>query len=93
MSDLDPAAHRMVDRQRWFEDFVLGERFVIPSRTMTSAVFTAFQAASDDTHPVCRAARLDENRHAGLSRTPSTASLARLLIGPVLAGESGHSIG
>ena len=33
------------------------------------------------------------NRHAGLSRTPSTASLARLLMGPVLAGESGHSIG
>jgi hypothetical protein len=63
MSDFDPAAHRMVDQQRWFEDFVLGERFVIPSRTMTSAVFAAFQAASDDTHPVCRAARLDENRH------------------------------
>jgi acyl dehydratase len=52
MTDFNPAAHRMVDQQRWFEDFVLGERFVIPSRTMTSAVFAAFQAASGDAHPV-----------------------------------------
>ncbi|MGA9299176.1 MAG: MaoC family dehydratase, partial [Bradyrhizobium sp.] len=28
------------------------ERFVIPSRTMTEAVFAAFQTASGDTHPV-----------------------------------------
>src|SRR6201988_930608 len=42
----------MVPQQRWFEDFSLGERFVIPSRTMTTAVFAAFQAASGDTHPV-----------------------------------------
>ena len=39
MTDFDPASHRMVTDQRWFEDFVLGERFVIPGRTMTSAVF------------------------------------------------------
>jgi acyl dehydratase len=52
MTDFDPATHRMVQQQRWFEDFSLGERFVIPSRTMTSAVFAAFQAASGDTHPV-----------------------------------------
>ena len=52
MIEFDPAAHRMVSEQRWFEDFTVGERFVIPSRTMTSAVFAAFQAASGDTHPV-----------------------------------------
>ena len=52
MTDFDPAMHRVVQQQRWFEDFSLGERFVIPSRTMTSAVFAAFQAASGDTHPV-----------------------------------------
>jgi acyl dehydratase len=52
MTDFDPAQHRMVPQQRWFEDFVLGERFVIPSRTQTSAVFAAFQTASGDTHPV-----------------------------------------
>ena len=52
MPDFDPAAHRMVQTQRWFEDFVLGERFVIPSRTMTAAVFAAFQVASGDTHPI-----------------------------------------
>src|ERR1700744_1193215 len=52
MTDFDPTAHRMLQQQRWFEDFVPGERFVIPSRTMTSAVFAAFQTASGDTHPV-----------------------------------------
>ena len=52
MTEFDPAEHRMVPQQRWFEDFVLGERFVIPSRTQTSAVFAAFQAASGDTHPI-----------------------------------------
>ena len=48
----DPRAHRMVPQQRWFEDFTLGERFVLPSRTMTSGIFAAFQVASGDNHPV-----------------------------------------
>ena len=52
MTGFDPAQHRMVPAQRWFEDFVLGERFVLPSRTMTEAVFLAFQGASGDNHPV-----------------------------------------
>ena len=52
MPDFDPADHRMVREQRWFEDFALGERFVIPSRTMTAGVFAAFQTASGDTHPI-----------------------------------------
>jgi acyl dehydratase len=52
MTEFDPSSHRMVAQQRWFEDFSPGERFVIPSRTMTSGVFAAFQAASGDTHPV-----------------------------------------
>ncbi len=52
MTDFDPAAHRMVSEQRWFEDFRPGERFVLPSRTMTEAVFLAFQAASGDHHPI-----------------------------------------
>lgn len=38
--------------QRYFEDFKLGERFNIPSRTMTDALFAAFQLASGDNHPV-----------------------------------------
>jgi acyl dehydratase len=52
MTDFDPARHRVVPQQRWFEDFKLHERFVIPSRTMTGAVFAAFQTASGDTHPL-----------------------------------------
>jgi acyl dehydratase len=52
MSAFDPAAHRMIPEQRWYDDFRLGERFVLPSRTMTEAVFLAFQAASGDNHPV-----------------------------------------
>ena len=52
MTGFDPAQHRMVPGQRWFDDFTLGERFVLPSRTMTEAVFLAFQGASGDNHPV-----------------------------------------
>ena len=52
MTGFDPTAHRMVPDQRWFEDFALGERFLLPSRTMTDAVFLAFQGASGDNHPV-----------------------------------------
>jgi acyl dehydratase len=52
MTGFDPAQHRMVPDQRWFCDFRLGERFLLPSRTMTEAVFLAFQAASGDNHPV-----------------------------------------
>jgi acyl dehydratase len=62
----DPRRHRMVAEQRWFEDFRLGERFPLPSRTMTEAIFLAFQAASGDNHPVhydrefCRARGLPD---------------------------------
>jgi acyl dehydratase len=52
MTGFDPTTHRMVPQQRWFEDFQVGERFVLPSRTMTDAIFLAFQAASGDNHPV-----------------------------------------
>lgn len=52
MTSFDPAGHRMIADQRWFEDFEVGERFVLPSRTMTQAVFLAFQAASGDNHPL-----------------------------------------
>ena len=47
----DPRNHRMC-ATRYFEDFVVGEKFVLPSRTMTDALFAAFQLASGDNHPV-----------------------------------------
>ena len=37
---------------RWFEDYEVGEVFYIPSRTMTDALFSAFQLASGDNHPI-----------------------------------------
>lgn len=47
----DPAEHRR-HASRWFDDFKVGERFVLPSRTMTDALFLAFQSASGDNHPI-----------------------------------------
>lgn len=38
-------------KQYFFEDFSIGEKFPIPSRTMTEALFAAFQLASADNHP------------------------------------------
>jgi acyl dehydratase len=62
----DPRQHRYPGT-RYFEDLAIGERFCIPSRTMTDAHFAAFQALSADNHPIhydleyCR-----ERGHAGL---------------------------
>lgn len=47
----DPSSHRMCE-QRYFDDFRLGETFILPSRTMTDALFAAFQLASGDNHPI-----------------------------------------
>lgn len=48
---MHPHTHQLCE-QRYFEDFKVGERFNIPSRTMTDALFAAFQLASGDNHPV-----------------------------------------
>ena len=37
---------------RYFEDFEIGETFYIPSRTLTDALFAAFQLASGDNDPI-----------------------------------------
>jgi acyl dehydratase len=43
---------RKFKEQRYFEDFEIGETFYIASRTQTSGIFAAFQAASGDNHPI-----------------------------------------
>jgi acyl dehydratase len=92
MTSFDPAQHRMVSEQRWFEDFVLGERFVIPSRTQTSAVFAAFQTASGDTHPIhydveyCRARGMPDLLAHGFQTLVHTAPGAGLF--PYIVEES-----
>ncbi len=35
-----------------FEELTVGQEFYIPSRTMTDALFSAFQLASGDNHPI-----------------------------------------
>lgn len=47
----DPLDFQMCE-QRYFDDFRLGEVFRLPSRTMTDAMFAAFQLASGDNHPI-----------------------------------------
>jgi acyl dehydratase len=47
----DPRRHRYSE-SRYFEDLRVGERFLIPSRTMTEAHFAAFQTVSADNHPI-----------------------------------------
>ena len=37
---------------KYFEDFLIGDRYLIPSRTQTSAVFSMFQGASGDNDPI-----------------------------------------
>lgn len=53
MSDtgFSPQGHRFA-APRFFDELRVGERFYIPSRTVTEAQFAAFQAASGDNHPI-----------------------------------------
>ena len=37
---------------KFFEDFSIGDKYVLPSRTQTSAVFSMFQGASGDNDPI-----------------------------------------
>jgi acyl dehydratase len=46
-----PETHRFAE-PRWFDDLRVGECFRNPSRTMTEALFAAFQLASADNHPI-----------------------------------------
>lgn len=50
--EMDVAREHRFAETRWFEDFRLGERFWIPSRTQTDALFAAFQLASGDNDPI-----------------------------------------
>lgn len=49
--NFDPENHKPLD-SKYFEDLEIGETFYIPSRTMTDALFSAFQLASGDNHPI-----------------------------------------
>ena len=49
--DFDRRTHRFPE-SRYFEDLAVGERFYIPSRTVTEANFAAFQTVSADNHPI-----------------------------------------
>ena len=53
----DPDAKFSVEGHRFgeplsFDDLKVGREFYLPSRTVTEAQFTAFQAASGDNHPI-----------------------------------------
>ena len=94
MSAFDPAAHRVVP-QRGFEDLTVGERFVLPSRTITEANFAAFQTVSCDNHPIhydleyCRAQGHEDLLAHGLQVLSFTAAGAGLFphaIGEALIG-------
>ena len=47
----DRSRHRLGET-RYFDDLAVGERFYIPSRTVTEAHFAAFQTVSADNHPI-----------------------------------------
>lgn len=51
-TDFNVLTDHAVGPTRWFEDFTLGERYYIPSRTLTDALFAAFQLASGDNDPI-----------------------------------------
>ena len=49
--NFDPTEHH-IKESRYFDDLLVGERFIIPSRTLGDGSFLAFQALSLDNHPI-----------------------------------------
>lgn len=49
--NFDPEQHTLTESS-YFEDMRVGQRFLIPSRTLGDANFAAFQLASGDNHPI-----------------------------------------
>ena len=41
-----------IKNSRYFEDFAVGDKYLLPSRTQTSSIFSMFQAASGDNDPI-----------------------------------------
>ncbi len=50
-SEFDPAKHEF-GPAHYLEDLEVGRKFYIPARTQTDALFSAFQLASGDNHPI-----------------------------------------
>ena len=46
------ADNHSLKNSRYFEDFAVGEKYMLPSRTQTSSIFSMFQAASGDNDPI-----------------------------------------
>jgi acyl dehydratase len=43
---------RTINKSKYFEDFSIGDKYLIPSRTQTSGIFSMFQGASGDNDPI-----------------------------------------
>ena len=94
VSEFSASDHKFGE-SKYFEDLSVGERFYIPSRTLTEANFAAFQTVSCDNHPIhydveyCRAhGHRDLLAHGFqiLSFTAAGASLFPHIIGESLIG-------
>jgi acyl dehydratase len=62
----DPKDHKVTDESRFFEDFTPGERFVLPSRTMTESRFLAPVYVGDTLYAVLEVAELKAQRTTGV---------------------------
>ncbi|MBW2410198.1 MAG: MaoC family dehydratase [Deltaproteobacteria bacterium] len=89
-----PQEHKFAE-SKYFEDLEIGEKFYIPSRTLTDANFAAFQMASGDNHPIhydveyCRArghANLLAHGFQVLIQTAAGAGIFPHVIGDSLIG-------
>ena len=41
-----------MNTNKYFEDFNIGEKYILPSRTQTSGIFSMFQGVSGDNDPI-----------------------------------------
>ena len=87
--NFNPSQHNIVPF-RGFHDFEIGEQFFAPSRTMTEGIFTTFQAASGDNHPI----HYDRNYLAGIGHPNLMAhGFMTLIQAAIGASPLAHSLG
>jgi acyl dehydratase len=93
--DFDPERHHYFVEPRYLEDLKVGEKFYMPSRTLTDGMFAAFQVVSGDQHPshydieFCRARNQRELLAHGLHTVALTtpgASIFPFMVGGTILG-------
>ena len=68
-------------KNKYFEDFNVGDNYILPSRTQTSGIFSMFQGVSGDNDPIHYDVEFCQQKgHKNMLLTVSKLCLKQLLV-------------